>query len=255
MKVYATENTQALLYALGFFFEYDWLYNFQTIEIRIAQPRIDDGHFDVWTVSREYLLAFAERGRCGGPRHGTPRLPASPGWWCDKGFCKVRAECPALAAFAADVADEMFDDLDDEDVQLDENGAILAQYTVQDMAVAADQAVTARDYNLRVARRPWPTEAMARIYRHRRLFENWFRLMGEELYARAMNGEEIPGFKLVDGREGDSKYFSQIAALKLLQENGVDLLDALTTEVISAERREGPRVKPLASRSAKPQNC
>ena len=44
--------------ALGVFLEWDWVYGFQEIVIRICQPRLD--YFGVWKTDRKSLLEFGE---------------------------------------------------------------------------------------------------------------------------------------------------------------------------------------------------
>lgn len=59
VKVDAKENKQAIKYALGVWKEYDWLYGFKRVIIRICQPRI--GHFDVWELTVEELLEWGKK--------------------------------------------------------------------------------------------------------------------------------------------------------------------------------------------------
>jgi len=58
VEVTVVENTQGMLYALGFFLKYDHLYHFERIVIRICQPRMYN--WGEWEISRAQLLAFAE---------------------------------------------------------------------------------------------------------------------------------------------------------------------------------------------------
>jgi len=58
VKVYAQNNRQLLIYALGAFYKYDLIYDFQTITMVIVQPPLD--HISTWSVSVEELLAFEE---------------------------------------------------------------------------------------------------------------------------------------------------------------------------------------------------
>lgn len=57
VKVEAYQNPQLMLYALGAFDAYDWLYDFETITMTIVQPRLD--HVDSFTVTRGELLYWA----------------------------------------------------------------------------------------------------------------------------------------------------------------------------------------------------
>lgn len=101
-------NTQALLYALGFFYEYDFIYDFQTIEMRICQPRMQN--FDTWTVTRAELLAFADDAKVKAHRAWALDAPRTPG---DKQcqFCRVRATCAPHLARQVDITQGIFDDL------------------------------------------------------------------------------------------------------------------------------------------------
>lgn len=59
VKVYASENKQAIKYALGVWKEYDWIYGFKRVVIRICQPRLN--HFDVWELSVDELLEWGQK--------------------------------------------------------------------------------------------------------------------------------------------------------------------------------------------------
>lgn len=108
IHVVAEENTQAQLYALGFFYAWDWFYDFQEIEIRIAQPRRDN--MDVWIISREKLLKFAERVKARAAAAWIQNAPRSPSSGACE-WCKVNGTCAAYAKFLADMTEGVFEDL------------------------------------------------------------------------------------------------------------------------------------------------
>lgn len=94
VKVFAEANKQAIKYALGAWKEYNWIYDFKRVVIRIAQPRLD--HMDVWETTIEDLL---ERGEDIRKRLELTLLPDPPFGPSEKGckFCKVAGECKPLA--------------------------------------------------------------------------------------------------------------------------------------------------------------
>ena len=59
VKVFAFENKQAIKYALGVWKEYNWLYDFKHVVIRICQPRLN--HFDVWELTVDELLEWGQK--------------------------------------------------------------------------------------------------------------------------------------------------------------------------------------------------
>lgn len=111
VKVFAERNWQAVLYALGFIDEWDWVYDFQKIIIRICQPRLD--HKDVWEITREEI---EEYGRYILERFTLALEDNAPFGPSEKAckFCKRSGECKAQAKFLSEVRALAFDDLDGE---------------------------------------------------------------------------------------------------------------------------------------------
>ena len=107
VKVFAEANKQAIKYALGTWLEYDWIYGFKKIVIRICQPRIN--HFDTWELTVEELLEWGEKIR---ERLELTLLPDPPFGPSEKGcrFCKVSATCRAQAEYIANTRAFSFDD-------------------------------------------------------------------------------------------------------------------------------------------------
>lgn len=59
IRVDAKENKQLLVYALGAFLKYDWIYDFKEITIVIVQPVLDS--IDSYTITLDELLAFGQK--------------------------------------------------------------------------------------------------------------------------------------------------------------------------------------------------
>lgn len=201
-------NPQAMLYALGFFYKYDHIYHFERIIIRIAQPRLEI--WQTWETTREQLLAFARYAKI--KAHDTwvkdtPRTPSVKG--CR--FCKAKGDCAALAAFDADLVEGVFDDVSD---------IIDGQYRVVDdgraLAVKAQLDAEVPFVEQRDAK-SLTTAQMAKLLLMRKTIESKFEAMYEELTFRVMNGEKAPGWKLVEGREGDRKWILEDDAAEHLR--------------------------------------
>ena len=94
VPVYAEDNPQLRLYALGAYEAYDSLYDIHEIHTHIVQPRLDSQTTE--TLTAEELLRWADE-------YVAPRAQLAltgegemhPGEWCR--FCKVRATCRARA--------------------------------------------------------------------------------------------------------------------------------------------------------------
>ena len=192
VRVYAEKNYQALCYALGVFHEWDWIYGFQRIVIRICHPRLDV--FDSWEISRADLIEFGEFVRARSLiafREDAARTPSAKA--CQ--WCQGRTTCPARVRELDRIIDETIDDLEEED--RDEPAYEPPDLTPEAALMAGLASLPAK---VRQPVQPFSTAALSLTYTLRRHVETWFRAIGEELLARAEAGETLPHQKLMDGR-------------------------------------------------------
>jgi len=200
VQVYAYKNTQLLLYAFGFYQEFNQTYDFETIRLRVAQPRLN--HWDLWEIGRDELLEFAGWARERWALAWEPGAPRSPSpkacMWC-----KVRLTCPALEVARQALVDLSFEGLDEVDDD--------TQRAVQ----PANQVL------------PPPAELtigqLAEIYRYRRMMETWFAEIGEELIRRGQSGDDLGGlWKVVVGRPGNRRWVNEDEAVDAFHRIGVE---------------------------------
>lgn len=202
VQVFAKDNTQAVLYAYGFFVKYDELFDFQRIVIRIAQPRLD--HFDEWVITRAELLEWAgwlkERAYAAWCKEAS-RTPGEK--QCR--WCRVKPDCAAHAVFSERLIDGVFDNLDK---------PVTAEH-MTDIAERLESGVFAMT--------PTPIGSLtvaqkAALLPYRKMVESWFAEMHADLEQRCVNGEHVPGYKLVAGKS--NRVFSN-------DEEAAELLDFL----------------------------
>lgn len=107
VQVWAEDNPQLKLYALGVFQEYGHLYGIEKFKLCICQPRLD--HVDEWTISIESLLTWAEETvEPTADMAITDDAPFQAGEWCR--WCKIRATCKTRAAA---VKEALLDEIQD----------------------------------------------------------------------------------------------------------------------------------------------
>jgi hypothetical protein len=197
VQVFVERNSQLLLYAWGFFNEYDEKYDFQIIRLRIAQPRLN--HWDESEITREELIEWAawakERAHAAWKRNAD-RSPSPKA--CQ--WCKVRVDCPALEAVRQALADQSFDAIDEPVTE------------AQMKAIVAAGSPPPRQLPDPVT---MPTEQLAQIQRYRKLMEKWFAQGAEELITRALQGEQLSDWKIVEGRSRRRWRDEELAGEKL----------------------------------------
>lgn len=234
VMVFAKNNPQALLYALGFFLAYDWWYDFQEIEIRICQPRMD--HLDTWTITRQELLDFAEFAKERAYLAWQLDAPRTPGEkQCQ--FCKVKADCAPHLFWQAKMTEGCWDGLI-EPVTTEQVEDLRGRIEFEQLG----QFVSAHKLT---------TEELAAVYRYRRMYEKWWKAVHNELTTRAAGGEPVPGMKMVESRS-NRQVRSVEKVVEALQEYGVTREELIQESVASpAEierllRKHGVRAKDLA---------
>lgn len=210
------DNEQGQAYALGVFEEWDWLYDFQEIEIQIAQPRRDN--YDVWTIDRQALLDFGERYRAAAHEAWDPEAPYRPDpVACE--YCPARTTCPALAAVKTKIAAASFDDLDDTEMSPSKAVAVIEQEMVSTPRLPAFNEVS--------------VEQLARIYEWRPILEKYFREMYDYLLKKLEMDVEVPGQKLGYGRAGNRKWTDEQGVRRMLRGRGISDLDMYEQKFLS----------------------
>lgn len=229
VQVFATRNTQALLYAYGSFLRWDDEYDFQRIVIRIAQPRLR--HFDVWEITRQELLEFAEYAKKRAHEAWQPNAPRTPGEkQCQ--WCRVRLTCPHLTTYMVQLTEGVFDDL---------SGDISESDVTEFLDRLDDEfdefAVT-----------PVPVQALSlaqqvKIAKYRKVVENWFKSIEDHLEKLALDGQKVPGQKLVEGRSNRVIANPKTAPSTLELLTGLDESEFIETKVMSPTQIEEVLVK------------
>lgn len=108
-RVDAQSNMQGVLYALGAYAGYGYLYDIKTVEIIIVQPRLD--HISTWEIPLEEALKLGEWISQRAGMTQDPKAERVPGEaQCQ--WCKAKATCGALQKFTHDVIATDFDNLE-----------------------------------------------------------------------------------------------------------------------------------------------
>ena len=155
VKVEAQENAQMMCYALGAYCGQGEFYDIANVRMTIIQPRLR--HESSWGITATDLMDWA--------RHEL--APAALKAWNGEGeqtpgehcrFCKVAAQCKALAAYTLEVTKEPT-----------EPGLMTL-------------------------------EEIAKLLPHFATIKSWISSVEEFALEAALEGDTIPGYKIVEGR-------------------------------------------------------
>lgn len=197
VKVDAEHNEQLQLYALGAINEFGMLANFTTVRMVIHQPRLH--HISEWSCTIDELYEFGRSAQvCAGKVIeivdtqivGVEDL--NPGEKQCR-FCKAKATCPALARQVEQTVGADFEDLEVTKTRVTlfkEDAEFIKPTIIASHLEAVD------------------------------LIESWCKAVRAEAERRLLDGQDVPGFKLVEGRRGARKWASETeaeAALKTMR--------------------------------------
>jgi hypothetical protein len=195
VRVSAEENEQTQLYALGALEEYSVLGDFAHVSMLIHQPRLN--HVSEWTITVEQLLTFAKSasfaaGQCDLARSldGEDAIAGflSPGEKQCR-FCKAKATCPALRAEITEVVGGS-------------SAATLDEFS--DFTPEPVDMQTGDNY-LPIA--------MAKVG----MVEDWCKAVRAEVERRLLAGQNVDGYKLVEGKRGPRKWVGDDAVEQLFK--------------------------------------
>ncbi len=209
VRVDAEENEQLQLYALGALEVFGVVGDFKTVKMAIVQPRLD--HISEWTTTVEDLRAFGAEARQAAKiaaqyigQQNVPIEALSPGQKQCR-FCKAKATCPALLAHVQDVVGADFDNLDADEIKTSPLG------------------MGSNSLGMALAAVP--------------LIEDWCKAVRARVEADLLAGKSIPGWKLVQGRNGARKWGNEAAVEKALR-SYLGVKGAFETSLISPAQAE-----------------
>jgi hypothetical protein len=238
VEVFAEHNPQMMLYALGALEAVDDLLGpFETVRMTIHQPRIKRAP-DEWVTTVAELKAWAagEAHRAVGEQlnaqylYRNPTYPLSETEWEQKylrpndkscKFCKAKSTCPALRNEAALTVFESSPASPDEF-----DGLAMAETPKQ-----SDVA--------------W----LAKVLSKADLIEGYLKAVRAEVEARLLEGIDVPGFKLVRGKQGNRAWGNAAEAeaalkamrLKVEEMYDLKLISPTTAEKLAKAKTIGPR--------------
>ena len=209
VKVYAENNRQGRSYAIGALELYELWDLVKTVRIVISQPRLD--HVSEWLCSVEHLRAFAEDVRKAAKpiveRLLNPKLPPLPLVPDEKAcrFCLNKAVllpsgdmriCPALEDFANRTMLDGFETIEgDKKLELDEKFKPVINVTGEKLA-----SLMKKSHLLEI----FANGIYDMITAARTTVEH-----------ELQRGEQVPGWKLVEGKKGNRKWKDEEKVIKL----------------------------------------
>lgn len=199
VAVYAQDNTQAQLYALGAYDLFAHIYDVDFIKMHIHQPRINN--ITSWEITVDELLEFGDEVKKRADATLDENAPFNP---TEKGcmWCAAKPTCSALAQKTFEV-------------------------------VTADFEITAEPTLLPVDN--LTPEQIAKILPNLPLIESWIKSVKEHAYDLA-NVNQLQGYKLVAGRNSRKWNADDDAIKSALTALGVNPIKQELISVAQAEK-------------------
>ena len=219
VKVFAEWNTQELLYVSGVFKKYDKKYNFQRIELWIAQPRLK--HWDKFEITREQLLEWMDwaRERAAAAWKKKSKTYTVGTKQCT--WCKRRGDCRAKLVALEAIADEDFD-------RFAEPISTKEAKEVEVFTPPRSMETTVQRLSL---------EEKVKIYQYRGLFEKWFKMIGESLLEAGIEGADLGDYYVAEGRS-NRRFKSERDLVEKVKLLGVPESELYKHELISPNQLE-----------------
>lgn len=229
IQVFAEQNEQLMIYALGALQEHSLTHDFSRVRLVIHQPRLH--HLSEWDCTLEDLIIFSKRLKAQAKKavsildRVVANTDLSPGEKQCR-WCKAAAICPALAS--------------------------KVQQTVgADFETIIEEGVTDLI--------PTDHVSLARKMDAADLIESWCKAVRGEIERVLLAGESVPGYKLVQGRLGSRAWTDETAVeqeFKTMRLKVQEMYDFKLISPTAAEKllkdspRKWKRMEQLVTRAA-----
>lgn len=219
VKVDAEGNEQLKLYALGALSDFGMFGDFTHARLVIHQPRL--GHVSESVVTIEDLYDFAHRAK--NTVQMIKAIDAGTALFQEKDmlnpgekqchWCKAKATCPALTKAVIETVAGEFDDL-----------------SACDLEAEIKQAVENVPQH--------ENQMLAKLYAALPLIESWSKAVSIAVADKLHGGEQVPGFKLVQGRAGNRTWSNAEEAEQVLKGMRLKVEDMYDLKLISPTNAE-----------------
>lgn len=218
--VYAEENPQLMIYALGLHAAFGEQYGFEDFVLRINQPRLN--HFDEWATTRKRLLEFGDYVRERAAAAWQLDAPRTPGAKQCR-FCKVKATCAANARLQAQLTEGVFGDSTTQSAEQMESFA---------------ESLDSEDFTLNFEPTGnLTTNRLVKLLPFRGMAEAWWASLEAELNKRAAAGDMPKGMKFVEGRT-KRQFKSEAKAREHLEQLGLPRDKIVKEKTVSPAQAE-----------------
>lgn len=221
VEVSAEANPQLLLYALGTVAQYSLAMEFSRVRVVISQPRVKQApseydltvdELETWgrTVGRSAVLKCQAAEGYQGAEAWEPTF-LSPGEKQCR-FCRAKATCPALAEKVEQTVGADFEDIEVTQTRIDmfkEDAKFIKPSLIASHLATVD------------------------------MIEDWCKAVRAEAERRLLAGEDVPGWKIVQGKRGNrawSKPADVEALLKSMRLKEAEMYDFKLISPTTAEK-------------------
>ena len=209
VRVEADHNTQAMMYGLGVIQELDYMFEFKPDDIVvcvIVQPRLQN--ISEFRITVKELLAWADSTvRPAAEMAVQEDPPCFAGSWCAEKFCRARHNCPTLDKYVEE-------------------------------AVWRDFGIVEEPIDIRTPN-TLTNEEIGELMEKIPTIMSWARAVEAYAFDEVSAGREVPGYKLVQGREGNRAWAqAEPEVLRRLRAIGLLKRDVMLTKMKSPTQIE-----------------
>lgn len=215
VRVSAENNKQLLIYAIAAYHLYSLFFDISKVSVHIHQPRLN--HYSSFDISVDDLFIFAKllkekaakayRIYVNGIEDSDEAYDVLVPGDEQCRFCKAASKCPALANYVTQTVADDFINLN------------------EDISNQISTAETKLEF--------LENTELANKFKALDMIESWCKAVRTKVQSELQQGNAVPGFKLVIGRQGNRAWSSEEEAENTLKSFRLKLDEMYTRKLIS----------------------